>query len=58
MAEGEEGGRKEVTGVCLCVEAVIRFLKAKLKVMQEEMDHMCEESNSKVSLLIHTNAEY
>ena len=29
-------------------EATIRFLKAKLRVMQEEMDRLCDEINTKV----------
>ena len=30
------------------IEATIRFLKAKLRVMQEEMDRLCQENNEKV----------
>ena len=29
-------------------EATIRFLKAKLRVMQEEMDRLCQECTEKV----------
>ena len=29
-------------------EATIRFLKAKLRVMQEEMDRLCQECSEKV----------
>ena len=35
--------------VCVFTEATIRFLKAKLRVMQEELDHVCEEMGMKVS---------
>ena len=30
------------------LEATIRFLKAKLRVMQEEMDRLCQECSDKV----------
>ena len=33
-----------------CLDAMIRFLKAKLRVMQEEMDKLHAENSSKVSL--------
>lgn len=35
-----------------CVEALIRFLKAKLRVMQEEMDRMNAEAKEKVCVLL------
>ena len=42
--------------VCLhilpCAESLIRFLKAKLHVMQEEMDRMNAEAKEKVCALL------
>ena len=35
--------------LCFITEATIRFLKAKLRVMQEELDRLCAELASKVS---------
>ena len=37
------------TSLCTPSEAVIRFLKAKLRVMQEEMDRLYAKSNENVS---------
>jgi len=33
------------------IEATIRFLKAKLRVMQEELDRLCAELASKVRVM-------
>ena len=34
---------------CVCAaEALVRFLKAKLRVTQEEMDRLCQELSTKV----------
>ena len=36
-------------GVWVCAaEALVRFLKAKLRVTQEEMDRLCQELSTKV----------
>ena len=59
MEEAVAGRGKEKEGGALLppsvddmgAEATIRFLKAKLQVMQEEMDRLCEEMNQKVSTL-------
>ncbi len=51
--KGKEGGAFLPSSVDeMGAEATIRFLKAKLRVMQEEMDRLCEEINTKVCVCV------
>ena len=36
--------------ICFSTEAQIRFLKAKIRVMQEELDRLAQENNKQVCL--------
>ena len=49
--------RRNIYFCIFFLEATIRFLKAKLRVLQEELDRVVAECNKKVSIYNHDDTE-